>query len=268
MPEIKPPFSSNDLNDLQQAVLLLENPSLAARLSNTIGSPIEKAMTLLPEQVADSVHDATCLAIGKALDVALSTLAEDKPPLAADKTHKLLSGVSGAVGGFFGAPALAVELPVSTTLMLRAIATIARSEGEPIKTPEARLACLEVFALGGNSQLDDAAESGYYAVRTALSSMVSEAAKYVATHGLTDSSAPVLLRLIGAVASRFGMTVSQKLAAQLVPAIGAVGGASVNVLFMEHFQNMARGHFTVRRLERQYGTEAVRLEYERLCGLH
>jgi hypothetical protein len=71
-----------------------------------------------------------------------------------------MSGVSGAVGGFFGLPALALELPVSTTLLLRAIADIARSEGEPIKSTESRLACLEVFALGGNSRSDDATESG------------------------------------------------------------------------------------------------------------
>ena len=29
---------------------------------------------------------------------------------------------------------------------------------------------------------------------------------------------------------------------------------------------MARGHFTVRRLERKHGAEAVRFEYERLRG--
>ena len=33
---------------------------------------------------------------------------------------------------------------------------------------------------------------------------------------------------------------------------------------MQHFQDMARGHFTVRRLERIYGTEAVRRAYERI----
>jgi len=29
---------------------------------------------------------------------------------------------------------------------------------------------------------------------------------------------------------------------------------------------MARGHFAVRRLERKYGAETVRFEYERLRG--
>ena len=51
---------------------------------------------------------------------------------------------------------------------------------------------------------------------------------------------------------------------QALPVIGALGGAAVNYAFMEHFQDVARGHFTVRRLERTYGKELVRSEYERI----
>jgi hypothetical protein len=46
--------------------------------------------------------------------------------------------------------------------------------------------------------------------------------------------------------------------------VGAVGGAAVNLAFIEHFQDVARGHFTVRRLERVYGVDTVRNEYDRL----
>jgi hypothetical protein len=53
-------------------------------------------------------------------------------------------------------------------------------------------------------------------------------------------------------------------AAQAVPVIGAAGGAVINLLFIDHFQDMARGHFIVRRLERAYPPEMVREEYERL----
>ena len=51
-----------------------------------------------------------------------------------------------------------------------------------------------------------------------------------------------------------------------VPLIGAAGAATVNLLFMQHFQEMARGHFVVRRLERKYGKEAVQAAYEEICG--
>jgi hypothetical protein len=59
--------------------------------------------------------------------------------------------------------------------------------------------------------------------------------------------------------------VSEKVAAEAVPIVGAAGGAVINLLFIDHFQNMARGHFIVRRLERAYGAELVRAEYDRLA---
>ena len=73
-----------------------------------------------------------------------------------------------------------------------------------------------------------------------------------------------MVRFISAVASRFGVTVSEKVAAMAVPAIGAAGGAMINSVFISHFQDMARGHFIVRRLERCYDKELIQKEYEGL----
>jgi hypothetical protein len=75
---------------------------------------------------------------------------------------------------------------------------------------------------------------------------------------------PVLVRLLAQIASRFGVVVTQKLAAQAVPLIGALGGAAVNYAFIDHSQEIARAHFTVRRLERRYGKDAVRTAYDKL----
>jgi hypothetical protein len=121
-----------------------------------------------------------------------------------------------------------------------------------------------VFSLGGKSAADDAADSGYYAARLALSKAMSEASAYLAKHGVAASGAPALVRLIAQIAARFNVQVSQKAAAMMVPVIGAAGGALVNTLFIQHFQDMARGHFTVRRLERIYGEEAVGAAYRAL----
>ena len=74
------------------------------------------------------------------------------------------------------------------------------------------------------------------------------------------------MRLIAQVASRFGVVVTQKLAVQALPVIGALGGAAVNYAFIDHFQEIARAHFIVRRLERRYGKDAVRAAYERISG--
>ena len=61
---------------------------------------------------------------------------------------RVMTGLAGGFGGLFGAFALPIELPFTTTLMLQSIADIARHYGEDLARPEARLACLEVFALG------------------------------------------------------------------------------------------------------------------------
>jgi hypothetical protein len=93
---------------------------------------------------------------------------------------------------------------------------------------------------------------------------VTQSARFIAEHGVSRESAPAVVRFITQVASRFGFVVTEKAAAQAVPFIGAVSGAVVNYAFIAHFQGIARGHFTVRRLERIYGKEIIRAEYERL----
>jgi hypothetical protein len=128
------------------------------------------------------------------------------------------------------------------------------------------LACIEVFALGGQAEGETALESGYFAVRAALAKSVSDSARFVATEGLTAQSAPVIARLVSQIAARFGVVVSEKLAAQAAPILGAIGGAAVNAAFADHFQTLARGHFIVRRLERRHGASVVAFEYQRLRG--
>lgn len=257
-------LSPTDRNDLIGAKRLLEHPGLAVTLVNLVGVPLERGFQYLPAEWTGTVQKVSKKALGAALNVAVSTLNRKAQTRSADMFHKVAAVTSGCVGGFFGLSALPVELPVSTTIMFRSIADIARSQGEDLERIETRLACLEVFALGGSSKEDDSAETGYYAIRTALSGAVSEAAAYVAEKGIAESGAPVLVRLIAEISSYFGIAVSEKIAASAVPVIGAAGSGTINMIFINHFQNMARGHFTVRRLERKYSTEAVRAEYDRI----
>ena len=257
-------LSDEDCESLGYAKNLLENPTLAARITDLIGRPIEAGIKVLPQGWADMVNKATTISLEKALDVALLTL-HDRPRTEAwEKLHKLAVTATGAGGGAFGLAALPFELPVSTTIMLRSIADIARSEGERLHVIEAKLACLEVFALGGRSASDDANDASYFFIRGLFAKTVSQAAKYIAEKGLATKGAPALVKFITQIATRFGASVSQKVAAQAVPGIGAVGGAIINLLFIDHFQSMARGHFIVRRLERNYTPELVRKEYETL----
>ena len=108
-------------------------------------------------------------------------------------------------------------------------------------------------------------DSAYYATRTALAQATREAATYIAQKGLAKSGAPVLVRFVSLISSRFGMEVAEKVAAQMVPIVGAAGGAALNMMFTTHFQTVAEGHFTIRELERRYGAPEVQQEYQRLA---
>jgi hypothetical protein len=258
------PMSEGDLTALRSAVAALEHPSLAARLGNMAGKPIELIGSALPAAAAQAISAATSKALEIALQVALRTMQGTRPSLS-QRFHKLLAAASGAAGGALGLASLPIELPISTVIMLRSIAEIARSEGEDLSDPEAALACMQVFALGGRAGSVDASESGYFAVRAVLAKSVSQAARFVIERGALEEGAPVLVRFLAQVASRFGMVVSQKVAAQAIPLVGGLGGAAVNYAFIEHFQDLARAHFTVRRLERIYGPDIVRREYEQFA---
>ena len=259
-----PSLSRADREALRQAVLDLEHPSLVARLSGFVGRPVELVGNLLPRAATGIVGRATRAALRAALKLAFTTL--PKAPMKRGRLiHKALAATSGALGGAVGVISLPVELPLATTLILRSIAEIAQGEGEDLADPGTALACVQVFALGGGqSESDNPAESSYFAVRAALAQSMTEAAHFVAEHGFVGQGAPVLIRLAAEISSRFGVVVSQKIAAQALPIVGALGGAVVNTAFMNHYQSVAHAHFTVRRLERIYGKDVVRDRYESL----
>jgi hypothetical protein len=256
-------MSSEDLSDLRYAKSLLENPSIAARIANVVGMPIQIIIERMPEGAREIIRTATTKSLETALEFVTSTM-RDRRRDAANWAHKIIVAATGAAGGAFGLPALTIELPVSTIVMLRSVVDIARSEGERIKSPEAKLACLEVFALGGRERSDDPAGSSYFAVRGVLAKALAEAAEYIVERGVAQETAPPLMRFIAQIASRFGVPVSEKAMAQSLPIVGAAGGALINALFIDHFQDVGRGHFIVRRLERTYDPELVRREYLKL----
>jgi len=200
------------------------------------------------------------------LDVSVHTIGKKESRGSNDVFHRLLTTASGAVGGAFGVVALPVELPFSTCLILRSVADIAQSEGHDISQLEVRLSCLEVFALGGPRTEDDCEENGYWAARDEMNKALKGAAHYIARNGLIDSSAPPVFGFIVSISTRFGVIVGEQVALQAVPVVGALGGGTLNYLFLTHFQHVARGHFTIKRLELIYGTPAVREAYDAMEG--
>jgi len=250
--------------DLRRAVLLLENSGLAARITGVIGKPVDMLMQALPGGAERVINQAIDKALRHALDAALLSVDRSgeglsrwrwlNRTLSSDWFAKASVAVSGGAGGALGLPGTLVELPLTTTLVLRSIAQIGQLEGEEVALDDFKLACLSVFALGGPGKADDATESGYFAVRVALANAISDA--------MGKPLSVLLPGFLAAIAERFAIPVTLKFSAQLAPAVGGVAGSTINYIFIDHFQDKARGHFIVRRLERAHGPDAVRTAYD------
>ncbi len=257
-------ITSADQAALKSAVKYLETRNFAARLADYAGVPIHRVLGFLPKALNRQLSGAVRHAVMKGLEVAVDTLDETPPGKPSTGFSSFLAGVTGGVSGLFGFGALAFELPLTTTLMLRAIAEIAQHQGEDLSALEARLACLEVFAYGAKRN-EDNLDVGYYAARALISKYTHDIAALALERGAIDASAPVVASLVNEIVSRFGLVVSDKVAAGALPIIGAVGGATVNIVFMDHFQRVAHAHFTLRRLERAYGSAHIRDRYAELA---
>lgn len=258
-----------DQRALQHAKNLLENPGLAAQLTSLVGEPIESLLKKLPKGFNKRLTKTLESALKKSALWAQKTMEEEQQE-PWRKSHLASVAVTGGVAGVVGPWAMLVELPLTTTIIFRSIADIARGEGERISSSSTIEECIKVFALGGPTKSDDGTETGYYAARAGLAAHVQLSVNFVAKQAeaaaskATGEAAPALVQLIQKVAKLLGITYSEKLAAQVLPLVGGLAGATVNVIFMEHFQSMATGHFTVRRLERKYGEETIRRVYKSL----
>ncbi len=241
--------------DLARAVGLLEQPRLAVRLANMAGKPLDGALGAIPA-VNGKVQRILHKAIMQCLMVAIDSQGEEEFEPSAWRP-KTLTGLTGGLGGLFGVFALPVELPFTTTLMMRAIVEIARHNGEDLSALEPRLACLQVFALGSRKS-EAGAVVGYFAARKALSQITAELVAGMVERRVLDASAPVVTRMVSEIVSRFGLVWSERFAAGAVPVLGALGGATLNMIFMDHFERVAHGHFIIRRLERKHGAATIR----------
>src|SRR5262252_7139245 len=128
LPVVVPGLTPADIAALQEAVRALEHPGLAARLAAIAGKPVELLGQMLPASASQLIATATTRGLEVALKAALRTM-RGNPRTGSHLLHKALATASGAAGGAFGLAALPLELPVSTIIMLRSIADIARSEG-------------------------------------------------------------------------------------------------------------------------------------------
>ena len=209
---------------------------LLLKLVNAAGGQIENRLELLPDSVKNRLEAAAF----KALDVAYRTAGKShhRALPAGDRAHLAMATLTGAVGGAAGLASSLAELPITTTMILRSIQSIAAGHGFDPADPLVRAECLATFAAGSPLPKDDGANTSFVTARITL-------------------SGPAIQRLIATIAPRFAALIGQKLAAQAVPVIGAFTGAGINYTFMDYFQEMAHVRFGLMRLGQTNDPERI-----------
>ncbi len=226
--------------------LLVRLADMAAGAVTTAGALAVRALTRLPGEpsLAPQVQAAAQAALARAFTVAVLGLRPGAPPRAARIISRAAVGMSGAVGGFLGMAGLLPDVTFTTLAIMRGVARIAVREGEDLTTEQSRAACLEVFSLmpapgEWTDERMDENELSYFSARMLL-------------------QGGTVMALVEQVGARYGLVLSRKLALQAVPIVGAATGAALNDAFLRHALDLAEGHFVIRRLERHYGSDAVR----------
>lgn len=198
-----------------------------------VGGRAENLLERLPDDVKRRLEGATERALHVALDAAAGSRGGRLPDGVAWQNTAVTTAL-GAIGGFGGLPTALAELPLTTTVLLRAIQSISETHGYDPGRPEIRADCLAVFAAAGPLAADDGADLGFLAARVTL-------------------TGPVVHGLIARVAPRLSLVLGQKLAAQTVPFVGAVAGATINNSFTRYYQEMAHVQFGLKRLSDDSG---------------
>ncbi|HKL05500.1 MAG TPA: EcsC family protein [Roseovarius sp.] len=194
---------------------------------NLIGGQAEGLLDRLPPTVRGRLNTATEQALVHAMEAAQRSrgVVADSPGW----MTRAVTTAMGAAGGWGGLPTAMAELPITTTILLRAIQDVALEHGFSPQDQGVRFDCVQVFAAAGPLDHDDGADIAFLSTRVAVTGAT--------VHGLIARVAPRLATVLG-----------QKLAAQTIPVLGAAAGAATNYAYTSYYQQMAHVHFGLRGL--------------------
>ncbi|MCV6586750.1 MAG: EcsC family protein [Marinibacterium sp.] len=197
------------------------------RVLNALGDSAETLLDRLPGGLRAGLD----LASEQALWAAVEAADRSRRAVPDQKRwiNTALATAMGAAGGAGGIPGALVELPATTTMLLRAIQGAARAEGFDPTAENVKFDCIQVFAAAGPFEDDDGADLGFLSVRLSL-------------------TGPAMNRVISAVVPRLSVVLGQKLAAASVPVLGALAGATTNYVYAQYYQQIAHVQFGLRRL--------------------
>ncbi|WP_164659792.1 EcsC family protein [Tropicibacter sp. Alg240-R139] len=197
------------------------------RMLNALGGKAEGLLDHLPVNVRDGLTGATERALH--LSVKAAQGSRRAVPDQNEWVNTAVTTALGAAGGFGGLPGALVELPATTTMLLRAIQGVAAETGFDPATESVQFDCVRVFSAAGPLDFDDGADLGFVSARMTL------------TGG-------AMQKLIATVAPKLATALGQKLAAKTVPVLGAVAGAGTNFAYTRYYQQIAHVQFGLRRL--------------------
>ncbi|PVA10514.1 protein EcsC [Pelagivirga sediminicola] len=201
--------------------------NIGIQVLNVIGGRAEALLERLPDGVRGRLEGRT----EQALQMAMGAAHRSRGMVGGQPgwLNRAVTTAMGAAGGFGGLPSALAELPITTTILLRAIQDVASEHGFDPSEEGVRFDCVQVFAAAGPLDHDDGADLAFLGARVAVSGKTVQA-------------------LISKVAPRLSVVLGQKLAAQTVPVLGAAAGAVTNYAFTDYYQQMAHVHFGLRRL--------------------
>lgn len=213
-------------------------------LLNRLGGTVESRLTMLPQGLRAQVLSVTEAALAQASGLAaLSTRAGR----IGGRGHMVLAGLTGAAGGMGGLATAVAELPVTITLILRAIHEVAAEHGFDPALPEVRREALRVFASGSPLDRDDGVNTAFIGARLTL-------------------TGPALHSMIATVAPKLAASLGQKLAAQAVPVLGALAGAGLNLTYVDYYRELAHVRFGLLRLAQAHDPQRVARAFARASG--
>lgn len=200
---------------------------IGIQLLNLIGGQAESLLARLPPEIRGRLAEQTDRALRAAMSAAHGSreVVGESPGW----MSRVVTTALGGVGGMGGLPTALAELPVTTTVLLRAIQDVAIEHGFDPAEAGVQYDCIEVFAAAGPLDHDDGSDLAFLSTRVAVTGTALQA-------------------LLTRVAPRLATVLGQKLAAQTVPILGAAAGAATNYAYTSYYQQMAHVHFGLRRL--------------------
>lgn len=226
---LKPDDIDQELVRLAETYKRTQGPGL--RFLSFVGAQADQLLTQLPDPVRRNLDTATEQALMLAVRQSGSEPSRSGRrllPQISPRGERLVSAALGAVGGAGGVAGTLAELPLTTAFLLRTIQAEAARMGFDPANESVQFDSIRLFAAPGPFA-PQGGDTGLLAARLGLS-----------TGGVKA--------LVSQVAPKLGVALGQKLAAQAVPVLGGAAGASCNYLYAGYYQNVAKIHYSLRRL--------------------